>query len=320
MTADTFALVSAMVGFTVIFLLSVGIIQVINRGVRKQEIVQKIRTSGVVPHSQFSNSRADQKTMLDSLLAPLKNIGEKRIPTDSIRYTQGRQRFLQAGIRNPAAMPLFWGTKIMLAFVLAAGFAIARVSMVQLLMPQVTLAVGVLVALLGFYLPDVWLTLKIGSRKDTFFEGLPDALDLMVVCVESSMGLDASINRVAEEMALSNQVVSDELKLVNLELRAGMKRSDALRNLSKRIDLDDVRNLTTLLIQTDKFGTSIAKALRVFSDSFRTKRFQKAEEIAAKIPLKLIFPLGLFIFPATFVVAIGPAVIRIFDTVLKVTL
>jgi tight adherence protein C len=164
-------------------------------------------------------------------------------------------------------------------------------------------------------LPDVWLTLKIGRRKDTFFEGLPDALDLMVVCVESGMGLDASINRVAEEMALSNQVVSDELKLVNLELRAGMKRSDALRNLSKRIDLDDVRNLTTLLIQT-----SIAKALRVFSDSFRTKRFQKAEEIAAKIPLKLIFPLGLFIFPATFVVAIGPAVIRIFDTVLKVTL
>jgi tight adherence protein C len=130
------------------------------------------------------------------------------------------------------------------------------------------------------------------------------------------MGLDAAINRVGEEMKLTNKALSDEFKLLNLELRAGKSRRDALQNLALRTDIEEVSNLVTLLIQTDKFGTSVAQALRVYSDAFRTERFQKAEEIAAKIPVKLVFPTILFIFPSLFVAIMGPAMIRVYETFL----
>ncbi len=148
-------------------------------------------------------------------------------------------------------------------------------------------------------------------------EGLPEALDLLVVCVESGNGLDAAINRVGEEMKLSNPVVSEEFKLLSLETRAGKPRADALRSLSERTDLDEVSSLVTLVIQTERFGTSIGQALRVHADSMRTKRYQKAEEIAQKMPVKLIFPLFLFIFPAILIVVLGPAVISIFRTLIQ---
>jgi tight adherence protein C len=156
--------------------------------------------------------------------------------------------------------------------------------------------------------------MRISNRKEKMQQGLPDALDLMVVCVEAGTGLDAAINRVGEEMKLSNEVLSEEFRLMSMELRAGKQRRNALKNLALRTDLEDVSSLVTLLIQTEKFGTSLAQALRVHSDSMRTKRFQKAEEIAAKLPVKLMFPLVLFIFPSIFVVILGPAAIRIFRT------
>ena len=137
-----------------------------------------------------------------------------------------------------------------------------------------------------------------------------------MVCVEAGVGLDAAINRVGEEMRLSNKVLSEEFRLLSLELRAGKTRRDALRNLAMRTDLEDVSSFVTLLIQTDKFGTSVAQAVRVQSDSMRRKRFQRAEEMAAKLPVKLVFPLILFIFPALFIVVLGPAAIRIFRTLL----
>jgi tight adherence protein C len=170
----------------------------------------------------------------------------------------------------------------------------------------------VLLALVGFYIPSLWLRIKIAQRKDEIVRGFPDALDLMVVCAEAGMGLDAAINRVGEEMRLRCAPVSDELKLLSLELRAGKQRRDALRNLTMRTDSEDINSFVTLLIQTDKFGTSIAQALRVQSDSMRTKRSQKVEELAAKLPVKLLFPTILFIFPSLFLVLMGPALIRAF--------
>ena len=131
------------------------------------------------------------------------------------------------------------------------------------------------------------------------------------------MGLDAAFNRVAEEIKLSNKILSDELKLLNLELMAGKARRDALRSLAMRTDLEDLNSLVTLLIQTDKFGTSVAQTLRVYSDSMRTKRYQRAEEMAAKVPVKLIFPLILFIFPSLFVTILGPALIRLYQVFLQ---
>jgi tight adherence protein C len=149
--------------------------------------------------------------------------------------------------------------------------------------------------------------LRISSRKDKIQRGLPDALDLMVVCVEAGTGLDAALNRTAEEMKKTNSVLAEELGLVNLEIRAGKTRQDALKNLAWRTDLEDISNLTTLLIQTERFGTSIAQALRVHSDFMRTKRFQRAEELAQKMPIKLLFPLVLFILPMFFLITLGPA-------------
>ncbi|MBW1745721.1 MAG: type II secretion system F family protein, partial [Deltaproteobacteria bacterium] len=160
---------------------------------------------------------------------------------------------------------------------------------------------SVFLALLGYLLPDIWLRMKTSARKNKISKGVPDLLDLLVVCVEAGMGLDSAIYRVAQEIKLSNKILGDELNILNLEIRAGKTREKALRNMADRIDLEDVRSLVTLLIQTEKFGTSIAQSLRVFSDSFRTKRYQKAEEIAAKLPVKLMLPLILFIFPSLFV-------------------
>jgi tight adherence protein C len=165
--------------------------------------------------------------------------------------------------------------------------------------------------MIGFYLPDIYLTIRIRKRRDKIAKGLPDALDLLVVCVESGMGLDAAVSRVAEELKLSNKDLSDELKLYNLELRAGKSRQDALKNLTLRTDVEDLHSLATLLIQADKFGTGVTQALRVYSDSFRTKRYLRAEEVAAKMPLKLIIILILFLFPALFVVILGPPLIRV---------
>jgi tight adherence protein C len=174
------------------------------------------------------------------------------------------------------------------------------------------MALGVLIPFLGFYLPDIWLRQKMDKRKEKLLKALPDALDLLVVCVESGMGLDESITRVAKEIELQSPELCDELSFLSLELRAGKSRPDALRNLAVRTNLEEVSNLVTLLIQADKFGTSVADTLRVYSDTFRTERFQRAEEIAAKMPVKLVLPLILFIFPALFVALIGPAIISIY--------
>jgi tight adherence protein C len=181
-----------------------------------------------------------------------------------------------------------------------------------------TLLILFVLAVCGFYLPGIWLRMRVTKRKEQMTEGLPEALDMMVVCVEAGMGLDAAINRVGEEMALSNKVVGEEFRLLSLELQVGKQRKDALRSLAMRTDLEDVNSLVTLLVQTEKFGTSIGQSLRVHSDSMRVKRQQRAEEIAAKLPVKLLFPLIVFIFPALFVVILGPAVIRFIRILLPV--
>jgi tight adherence protein C len=156
----------------------------------------------------------------------------------------------------------------------------------------------------------------IARRKGMLSRGFADVLDLLVICVEAGMGLDAAINRVGKEMKWSNKAWSDELNKYNLELRAGKLRRDALRNLAMRTDIEDVNSFATTLIQTDKFGTSLAQALRVCSDTFRIKRQQRAEEIAARLPVKLVFPAILFIFPSLFVAIAGPAAIRVYQVLL----
>jgi tight adherence protein C len=246
----------------------------------------------------------------------ISSLGHRVTPRDEEEIFGLRMRLLQAGYRRHNASLAFFGYKTFFSVLFPVIFFFSKVVFVRSVPPGSFLTIAVLLAVTGFYLPNLWLKIKINGRQQKMLEGFPDALDLMVVCVEAGMGLDAAINRVGEEMKLRNAVVSEEFRLMGLELRAGKLRRDALRNLGIRTGLDDVKSLMTLLIQTDKFGTSVAQALRVHSDSMRTKRYQKAEEIAAKLPVKLVFPLILFIFPSLFVVIIGPAVIRIFRVLL----
>ena len=172
-------------------------------------------------------------------------------------------------------------------------------------------------ALLGFYAPELWVDMAISRRQQKIQDGFPDALDLMVVCVEAGMGLDQAIKRISDEMQTTHKTISHEFAKMNMEMRAGRSRRDAMRNLADRTGVADVNTLVTLLIQTDKFGTSIAQALRTLSSSMRIKRRQRAEELAMKLPVKLLFPLILFIFPSLFVIIIGPGAIQIYRTLIK---
>lgn len=246
----------------------------------------------------------------------LQTLGKANQPTDQTEVLNLRQSLVTAGYRSVHAPLFFLGAKILLALLVLLSLAIVPhkwlgfPSTTNLLVFYVVAAGG------GYYAPGLWLRIRIDRRKQTIMRALPDALDLMVVCVEAGLGLDQAINRVADEIQLSHQELSEEFHLLGLELRAGVARTDALRNLSRRIDLDEIKSLIALLVQTDRFGTSIGQALRVHSEAMKVSRQMKAEERAAKLPVKLLFPLIFFIFPSLFIVILGPAVIRIFRILL----
>ena len=231
----------------------------------------------------------------------------------SANYSNVRLRLLRAGVTNPQASSIYWGAKVWLPVICVGVFVLLRLFVFKLIVLRVSVGIAVALGILGFYLPEIFLYLKANHRKSRIDRGLPDALDLLVVCVEAGLGMDAAFKRVADEMALTNPQLSSEFKLLNLELRAGKPRQSALRNMAMRANIDSLNSLITLVIQTDKFGTSVVKALKVFADSFRTKRFQIAEEKAAKLPVKMLIPLIFFIFPAFLVVLIGPSVIEVYE-------
>src|SRR4051812_7903260 len=220
-----------------------------------------------------------------------------------------RAKLNYAGFRTEAAPSVFLGLKI---FSLAVGFLGGGGGM--LLSKGWTTEAGMYtigIAGIAFYVPDVVLRFFSKGRQNNIFFGLPDALDLMVVCVEAGLGLDQAMRKVSEEMKKSAKVVAEEFALCNFQLQMGRARTEVLHELGARTGVDDLRSLSAILIQADKFGSSIAQALRVQSDSMRVRRRQLAEEKAAKTAVKLIFPLVIFIFPAIFVVLVGPAAITI---------
>jgi tight adherence protein C len=303
--------------FFSIILFCFGIVQYIRQKAKRREWLEKIRGSGqtsIIQHEETSKN-ISSKTLFTPVLNMFGFIGN-RLSHKNFDQSRMRIRFLRAGIRRENAGMIYWGAKCFFSICLPAIFFICRFSVLKVLNNHITTGLIVLIALVGFYLPDLWLTIKANIRKEKLFEGIPDALDFLVVCVEAGVGLDGAIHRVVKETKLTHPVLSDELRLLNLELRAGKSRQDALRNLALRTNIDAMNILVTILIQTDKFGTSVAKALRIFSDSFRAQRYQKAEELAAKMPVKLVFPLIFFIFPSLFVIIVGPAAIRIYESIL----
>jgi len=235
------------------------------------------------------------------------------LPREHWRRSRMTAALVRAGFRRPEALHAFVATKVLLALALPVGALVALVvygGMHVLSDAQTGLAL-VAVALAGFYLPNLYLRARTSERRLRFTEGFPDALDMLVVCVEAGLGLDAAIQRVAGEIAVAHPELGEELRLVSLELRAGKGRDDALRGLAERVDIEDVHGLVGLLIQAEHFGTSVAVALREHADEMRHKRIQTARERAAKLPVKLLFPVAFFIFPALFLVILGPAAIRI---------
>ncbi|MBM3779633.1 MAG: type II secretion system F family protein [Acidimicrobiia bacterium] len=227
----------------------------------------------------------------------------RRAPKSPKELSKLSLRLVRAGFRRPDALAIFIGMRLTVAL---AAFLLLVTPI--LMRPNVALA---LVALgFGYILPGIVLARLAGRRQKRIQLALADTLDLLVVSVEAGLGLDQALARVGDELQHTYPDLSGELRLVNLELLAGTARSDALRNLADRTGVDDLNSLVTMLIQTDKFGTSVAQSLRVFSETLRTRRRQRAEEAAAKTGVKMVFPLVVCIFPAVWVVAIGPAAIK----------
>ncbi|AOJ77216.1 type II secretion system F family protein [Burkholderia ubonensis] len=243
-------------------------------------------------------------------------ISKLSVPKEGWEDSPLRVRLMNAGWRDPSAAGLYFTAKTVLALTLP-GAALLALATTRLADQRMLLSF-ILVALagIGYYLPNFVLSRRITKRQRTIFEDFPDALDLLTVCVEAGLGLDAALMRVSEELRFRSEVVSGELDLMLLEMRSGFTKEAALRNLALRTGVEDIESFCAMLIQADRFGTSIGDSLRVLSDMLRTRRRMRAEERAAKIALKLLFPLIFCIFPALMGVLLGPAMIHVYRVLL----
>lgn len=238
------------------------------------------------------------------------------LPSDGWENSPLRIRFINAGWRNPSSLPLFFAAKAVLAMALpllllllgGEDFFNAGVSNIILML--------VLTASIGYYLPNIYLGQVISRRQREIFENFPDALDLLTICVEAGLALDQALTKVAGEIHLKSETLAQELQLVLMELRSGFSKEQALRHLALRTGVEEVEVLVTMLIQSERFGTSMGDSLRVHSENLRTKRRQRAEETAAKIAIKLLFPLIFFIFPTLLLVLLGPSMMQIYRVLL----
>jgi len=228
----------------------------------------------------------------------------KMLPRSRKDMDRLRLRMTRAGVRHPAAPVIY-------ALLEVVGPVVAGAVPFFFLQAPLSWFAAVLAAMVMFFVPGLLLEQRLSKRRRQLENGLPDALDLLVVCIEAGSGLDQAIVKTSDELAIAYPALADELRILTTEIRAGKPRLDAFKSLSKRTKVDDIRTLVSTLIQTDRFGTSVGQALRTHADVSRTKRRQRAEERAQKIAVKLVFPLALCFFPALYVVVLGPAVIRL---------
>lgn len=252
--------------------------------------------------------REKRRQQLEALVQELGTEFQQRYP----RASKVRKSLLHAGYHNPNAPAIYWGVRIVASLVLSSG---SMLLLSSLGVPAAwVFPVASYFGSVGWVTPALFVWLKRRKRQKALIKALPDALDMMVVCVEAGLGLNQAVARVGNEMMFISEEMSQELGLINLEIRAGTPRAEALDNFALRTGLDDIKSLVTMLIQTDRFGTSIARSLRVHSDTLREKRKQRAEEAAAKTTIKLVFPLVLCIFPTMGVMILGGGIIRIVET------
>lgn len=264
---------------------------------------------------QALGNSAEASTWMETAVNVVGPFAKLSTPAEGWESSPLRLAFITAGIRHPDARLIYFGAKSLLPLVTAA-FAFLFLRTFTQLQGLTFIAFIMVFALLGCYLPNLYLYLAIKSRKEEIFNNFPDAADLMLVCVEAGLGLDAALSRVAEEVKVKSMALAEELHMTNLEIRAGGTREKSLRNLALRTGIEEIGIFATMLTQADKFGTSIGESLRVFSDDLRHKRQNRAEERAAKVPTKMLFPLVVCIFPSIIMVIMGPAAIQVIRNLL----
>ena len=295
----------ATITFIVIFLLlASGGLLLFYRDATLQRIAAVI-----TPNSKRRNLRDTIRQTGTSLGGMVEHI-ERVLPKSQAEVSVTQQRLIRAGFRKDAAVKNLYAAKVLVPLLFVLLLLVAGVGSFVLY----AVALG-----LGFLAPDFWLGRRISKRQAQIRRGLPDVLDLLVICIEAGLGLDQATARTAEEMQKAHPAISDEINVVVLEQRAGRPRAESWKHFAERTDVDSVRNLVSVLVQSEQFGTSIAKTLRVHSDTLRTQRRQKVEEAAAKTTVKLVFPLVLFIFPSLFLVALGPAAIIMLEGLKKLS-
>jgi tight adherence protein C len=245
----------------------------------------------------------------NAIVTMLTHIGSK-VPSSDAEVANLKTNLIRAGFRSDKALPVFYGVRILSVLIMLAGSLMVQARMPP--NPGMSVALIVFGCAAGWVFPRTILEKKVVARQDTLRLSLPDALDLLVVSVEAGLGLDQAIQHVARELNLSHPELSEELSLVMLEMRAGKRRSEALRNFAERTGEAEIRKLVAILVQNDRFGTSMGESLRTHSDFMRTRRKQEAEERAGKVGVKLVFPIFFFILPSMLIVAAGPGILQIF--------
>jgi tight adherence protein C len=272
----------------------------------REEMLQRI--------SDAINPQPKEKSLLTAIQKTGLSIGgviehfENVLPKSQAEVSIVLQRLQHAGFRDESAVKIFYGSKVIVPLLFCILVLVSGLGNMG------GFFMYLIAAALGFLAPDFWLGRRIKKRQSKIRRGLPDVLDLLVICIEAGLSLDHATARTAVELKTAQPEVCDELNIVVLEQRAGRPRGDAWKHMAERTDVDCVRNLVTMLIQAEQFGTSVAKTLRIHSDTLRTQRVQAVEEAAAKTTIKLLFPLVFFIFPSLFVVVLGPALLSIMDS------
>ncbi len=296
------ALVSAIL---FIFLLGAITIFGYRRYARPGRVYDQLSGAASAPDSPLLGAPAQQNVFVRIT----QQIGEK-VPVSPRDITNARRYLVAAGYRSETAVRVYYGVKVVMCLALLVAAILFRDMMTS--NPVLRIVLVVAGGLAGYFGPSLALESMVKARQDRLKLSLPDALDLLVVCVEAGLGLDQAIRSVSEELKLTHKEISEELGLVTLEMRAGKRRADALKNLADRTGEAEIRKLVAILIQADRFGTSIAESLRTHSDYLRVRRRQEAEERAAKVGVKLVFPIFFFILPSMLVVAAGPGLLQVF--------
>lgn len=290
MNLGILSLVVGLLVFLGVFLIAYGISK------RRVRLKERLESPG-------ETSAAEQSNVYEKAAEMAKTV-QSAVPRSEESTSRESGRLVQAGFRRKDAVYIYYGSRALITIGTALVLMITGITHNLFL-------ILVIAVLLGAAVPDIWLRRRVAARQLAIQHGLPDMMDLAVVCVEAGMGLDQAVSRVGRELSVSHPELSDELNIYHLEIKAGKSREQALRNLGERTGVEDLKTLAAVLIQATRFGTSTADSLRIFSDDLRTKRRQRAEEAAAKMAIKMLGPLMLFIFPAIVLVVAGPAIIVI---------